>query len=223
MGRVNKRDIIRNVQQCVIQYDKNLCNQNLLFISIDKHKHLCAFECSFFARNFLHLTGLRFHDTETSSNAKHFTEATNAEFFYRKCLEQRLGEDDIEVPSGGLAELKLQVLPYLLKENLSATMVGDYNSYNPRLYTEKLAGNLYATMGFTTDVTTNRLVPNTVLKRDITSVATPYSRVIGVCRKPIHETLYNEVTYCAKQIPWEHIVVPSDFKYQYVLTLLHRI
>lgn len=43
--------------------------------------------------------------------------------------------------------MKMRVLPSLMKKNLSAKMLGDYNMSQPKLYTDKIAGSLSACMG----------------------------------------------------------------------------
>ena len=44
--------------------------------------------------------------------------------------------------------LKLDILPYVMNKSLSAGMIGDYNSANPKLYTEKLIGSVKACVEF---------------------------------------------------------------------------
>lgn len=50
--------------------------------------------------------------------------------------------DDFELSSDGTTQLKLQVLPSLIKSNLSANMIGNPDENRPKLYTEKLIGNI---------------------------------------------------------------------------------
>ena len=78
--------------------------------------------------------------------------------------------NDFEFAKDGTTQLKLEVMPRLISKNLSATMICDYNSRNPKLVTDKLAGSTAACMEFVTTGPADRYVPNTVLKPEPASV-----------------------------------------------------
>lgn len=196
---------------CAEQYRENLANKNLLFICQDRHKKINTIEFSFDASNFLHLTGLKVKKYKYKSNNE--DDAISAKTFYEKCLAHRLSVNDFEFAKDGTTQPKLEVLPRLISKNLSATMIGDYNSRNPKLMTDKLAGNTAACMGFVTTGSANRYVPNTVLKIDIRDYISNQMRVIAVYRKPMDVDLYNEITYCAKKIDWGTIKYPELYRY----------
>ena len=115
--------------------------------------------------------------------------------------------------------LKLDVLPHIICKNLHASMLGDYDSSKPRLYTEKLVGNTCACMGFTFDKKTCEYVPNTVVSEDIRNLASNNMRVIAVFRKDIGTERYEELTYTAKKVAWESIKLPEEYSY---LPLPHK-
>ncbi len=211
MGQYTKAQAISIVVNCAEQYRENLANKNLLFICQDKHKKITAVEFSFDASNFLHLTGLKV------KKPRHHTSGTgdtiSAKEFYEKCLAHRLSVNDFEFAKDGTTQLKLEILPRLISKNLSATMIGDYNSRNPKLVTDKLAGSVAACMGFVPTGPTDRYVPNTVLKVDIRDYISNQVRVIAVYRKPMDAERYEEATYFAKKIDWNAVSYPEQYSY----------
>lgn len=56
---MNKEKALKVILEAAKQYDKNLVNNNLLFVSCDKHRKINFFEAAFYASNFLHLAGIR--------------------------------------------------------------------------------------------------------------------------------------------------------------------
>lgn len=211
MGQYTKAQAISIVVACAEQYRENLANKNLLFICQDKHKRISAIEFSFDASNFLHLTGLKVKKHKYNGNDA--DDAISAKDFYEKCLAYRLSVNDFEFAKDGTTQLKLEVLPRLISKNLSATMIGDYNSRNPKLVTDKLAGSTAACMGFVPTGPSHRYVPNTVLKVDIRDYISNQVRVIAVYRKPMDAEQYDEATYFAKKIDWEAVIYPEKYNY----------
>ena len=122
-------------------------------------------------------------------------------------------DDDFVFAEDGTTEMKLDVLPGLLTKNLTAKMIGDYQSDKPKLHTEKLAGGVTACMGFRKNTPNTRYIPDTVLKDDIKKHTSGQVRVIACYRKPRAESQYSEITYLAKNIEWENIVFPSGYEY----------
>lgn len=217
MAKYTKEQALKVVVACAKQYRENLANKNLLFICQDKYKRVSTIEFSFDATNFLHLTGLKVKKPKYNANdmdsADNPDDTISAKEFYEKCLEHRLSTTDFEFAKDGTTPLKLDVLPRLISKDLSATMIGDYNSRNPKLVTDKLAGNIVACMGFVPTGPTGRYVPNTVLKADIRDYIGSFLRVIAVFRKPMDAELYTELTYAAKNIQWESIDFPARYEY----------
>lgn len=207
MGQYSKEEAIAIVVKCAEQYRDNLVKKNLLFICQDKHKEIHTIEFSFDASNFLHLTGLKI------KKRKGQDKPISAKAFYERCLAHKLSSDDFEFAQDGTTQLKLDILPRLISKNLSATMIGDYNSRNPKLVTDKLAGNTLACMGFVSTKPSGRFVPNTVLRMDIRNYVRNQSRVIAVYRKPTDSKKYEEITYLAKKVDWENIIFPDEYNY----------
>ncbi|MCD7834660.1 MAG: PBECR4 domain-containing protein [Lachnospiraceae bacterium] len=152
----SKDDAIRIVTKYSEIYEKELNGRNLLFLCVDKHKAVSYIEFAFHDYNYMHLTGLKpAYDGLTATD------------FYRRCLGHKLSTDDLVFAPDGTTPMKLDVLPFVICRNLSANMVGDFNSFHPKLYTEKVAGGTKAYIGFVKDVLSGEYVPNTVVKEDI--------------------------------------------------------
>lgn len=204
-----KSEAIKIIVACAEKYCAELEDRSLLFLCLDKNKHLVAHEFFFNGYNFLHLTGVKDSSCQDQMSAK---------LFYKKCLSHKLSPDDFEFAEDGTTLLKLQVLPKLMDKRLSASMIGDFNSNKPRLYTDKLAGSVKACIGFIMDGTSGQYVPNTVLQEDIRNYVGSYARVIGVFRKHKQEDGYSEVTYRANHVEWDRIYVPP--KYECLMSFL---
>jgi hypothetical protein len=129
-------------------------------------------------------------------------------------LKRRLSINDFELSIDGTTEMKLRVLPIILKsQSLSANMAGDYFSRKPVLLTDKLAGGVKGCVGFVYDDTLKCYVPNTVLNEDIRFNIRERQRVILAYKKDIEEGEYNERVYQAKKINWNTIELPDEYKY----------
>lgn len=200
MGSYSKEQAISIVVGCAEKYRDNLMNRSLLIAHSDKHKNLECIELTFDASNFMHLTGLKLN-------------GITADDFYDKCLSHRLSIDDFEFSNDGTTSLKLDVLPSVMTKKLSANMIGDYNSSNPKLYTEKLVGGEKACMGFVQSGARKRYVPNTLLKFDIRDISSNTRRIVAVFRKPRQQSNYEEITYRAKNFDWNAATLPGDYAY----------
>jgi len=93
---MTKTEALRIIHRGALQYQANLVNRNVLFVTLDKNKKIELFEVSFLPRNFLHLTGTQ---TKLSSVA-----------FYSMACRDRLSDRDISFASDGTTEKKLDVL-----------------------------------------------------------------------------------------------------------------
>ncbi len=150
---MKKSAALKIIFDCAEIYHNQLENNNLLFVfgTVKSTQYL---EAVFLARNFLHLTGVVYHKRSLE--------------FYNAALDKRLGISDFSLIPNGTSEMKLLVLPKLMEVYHSAKMIGDYNSTKFVLYTEKLAGNITACLGF---IRKGRYyIPNTALKEDIRDV-----------------------------------------------------
>lgn len=203
----NKNSALSIIFKAADEYEKNLRDNNLMFVCQDKHKRISFFEVEFNASNFLHLTGVKI-----SSHFKKNLNSNNefANKFYEKCLKRRLSVKDFYFAVDGTTQLKLDVLPALMKKNLSANSIGDLDAYTFKLYTEKIAGSTKGCMGFVTDQEVNKNIPNTVLKTDPRYLSKTPLRIIVTYRKKKSDTQYSEIVYLAKGILWKDIKFPSE-------------
>lgn len=196
----DKSEMLRIVVECAEKFEHELLNREFLVL-FDNRKEILSFEFRFNRNNFLHLTGLKLLNNITAND------------FYDRCRNHRLSINDFDAAADGTTQLKLEILPQIINKNLSAKMIGDYNSSLPKLYTEKLVGGEKACIGFVCDNITKCFVPNTLLKTDIRSLTYTVSRVVAVLRKNEADDHYNEVTYIAKNIKLADLRLPPQFDY----------
>lgn len=165
----------------------------------------------------MHLTGLkpahRIPTTTEFQSSRVINDKLTASDFYKRCLAHKLSKDDFVFSADGTTSMKLDVLPFIICKNLSANMIGNFNSPHPKLYTEKVAGGTKAYIGFIMDKISKEYVPNTVVKEDIRKNVTDYVRVIAVYRKEYNEKVYKERVYITKKFDWSGIEFPPDFSY----------
>lgn len=194
-----KKEALSVLFSCADKYKSELVNKSLLFVCVDKHSQVHCVEVTFDASNFKHMTGLR-----TSLDANHF---------FNLCLDRRLSEADFEFAKDGTTRLKLDVLPQLVRKDLSANMLGDYNSSHVKLQTDKLAGTVSSCIGFVRVEGSGRYVPNTVLKGDIRNKARNLCRIVLTYRKTRGEERYSEIVRCAKGVDWDKLKLPEEYAY----------
>lgn len=198
--QMRKEKAIKIISDCAKDYSTYLENQNLMFIFGDCDKP-CFFETVFLPRNFLHLTGIKLKNKESSGSSD----------FYKKALKGQLSSDDFSVSRDGTTEMKLTVLPQLMKIHTSAKMVGDYDFTKSVLYTEKIAGNIHACLGFAYDSKCNYYIPNTALREDIRNItAKPQQRILAILKKHISQSVYSEICYTAKKVDFDDIKIPTE-------------
>lgn len=201
---MDKRKAIQIITKAAETYHKNLEDQKVLFLYgipkevkeqiLGKRKVLSAirsYEVVFHRQNFLHLTGVRV-DSEKIKSSIHF---------YEKCLDKRLAEQDFSLAKDGSTRQKLDVLENMMKIKQSAMMIGDFTGKGPKLYSEKVAGNVCGCVGFVQDRHTGFNVPNTLLKKDIRDVtAIPVQKIYAVISKSYTEQKYSIVEKLDKSI-----------------------
>lgn len=196
MGQLSKQEAIRIVVSCAEAYKTELLNCDLLIVSKANNNRLNFLRVTFRKGNFLHLTGLK-------------TEVRAARFF-DMCIAHKLSPKVFEFASDGTTQLKLEVLPQLMRKDLSAKMIGDIDSRTPKLYTEKLVGNIRACIGLVNDSCT--YVPNTVLNHDMRDITSNRAQIVAVFRKSIEESQYFEVTY-KTQLDFSKCFFPEKHEY----------
>lgn len=201
---MDKKRAIQIMTKAAELYKDNLEDQKVLFLygvpsEIKKQlqqeeKNLCgikAYEVVFHRYNFLHLTGVKI-------NAK---EIKSAIHFYEKCLDKRLSENDFSFAKDGSSGQKLDILESMMLLKQSITMIGDFTDRGPKLYAEKIAGNVCGCIGFVKDKNTSLNVPNTLLKKDIRDVTSrPVQKVYAIFSKQYTEEKYSTLVKCDKDI-----------------------
>ena len=121
--------------------------------------------------------------------------------------------DDFEFREDKTTVWKMDVLPKLMSRNLSATMIGKYNSTMPLLFTEYLSGSASACMGFVRSDDDGCFVPNTTLKYDVRTLVHKADRIIVTYRRKRSDEKYAEIVYAAKKVDWNDIKLPEEFLY----------
>lgn len=199
---MTKTEALSIIFNCATAYQNELCGRNLLFICSDKHMRTFPLEVGFDYPQFLHLTGCKIVAPDL-----------NAREFYNRCLSKRISPKDFEFAEDGTTPLKMRVLPALVHKNCSAVMVGDFNSLNPKLYTEQIVGGTKGCMGFVRDHDTGEYLPNTILNSDIRNHVTVPYRILVTYRKMKGDVAYDEIVYAARHIQWETIRFPDGYEY----------
>ena len=183
---MQKQTIINKIIECAKLYDENLANKNIMFIY--KEDIIRNIETRFLKSNFMHLTGT-------------IAKKENANSFYSKCINKRLKEQDIEIRKDGNTINKIQVLERNVLINKNARIIGDFSKDNIYLYSEKLIGDTYSSLGFIKSQ--NYFIPNTSLKIDIRKISQKTSKIICILSKEIQEKKYNKITYLNKNYETE--------------------
>ncbi len=199
---MDKKRAISIITKAAKLYSKNLEDQKVLFVyavpsainkqlteKTDKIDEFSFYETVFHRSNFLHLTGVTLNSNTTKS----------AISFYDKCIEGRLAEEDFYFAKDGSTEQKLEVIESMMNIKKVATMIGDFTDKGPKLYSNKVAGNICACIGFVKDSYTKLNVPNTLLKKDIRDVsAKPHQKIYAVLSKRYSDEKYNVIEKCDK-------------------------
>ncbi len=168
---------------------------NVAFVYDEAHK-LRVMETVFLAENYLHLTGVEAHRGISASR------------FFELCLDEKLSINDFDLKDF-TTELKLSVFDRFINIDSNAKMLGDFNLQRPKLYTEKLVGNIYACIGFVKGGD-QYYIPNTSLKEDIRDVVTHANRVIAIYSKGIQNRFYDSLLYQAKGVILDEKILPKE-------------
>ncbi len=87
----------------------------------------------------------------------------------------------------------------MLKKN--ATMIGEFTDRGPKLFSEKVAGNVCGCIGFVQDKNTKLNVPNTLLKKDIRDITVqPTYKIYAVLSKNYKDDKYSNLIKIDKSI-----------------------
>ncbi len=182
-------DIFNTVSKCLKEYDKNLKNTKVMFVIENKDRTLSKEEVYFPRSSYKHLTGVSIIEKSTGKSL-------NAYEFYDILKDERLNlKEYIIKEKDSTTDLKLQVLPQLMRIDRMANMFGEFSNFNIFLQTEKIAGNINACMGFIKDNESNTYIPNTSLKKDIRNITNNRNKIVAIFKKDITEKLYKNITY----------------------------
>ena len=198
---MNKEAAIKIIRECAFEYESNLVNRNILFV-FGAVNSLEFFDVLCLSHNFMHLTGIIAAGSLNSIN------------FYNMTLDGRLAPELFELNKDGTTEMKLSVLRHAMNIHKNAKMVGDYNASKIMLNTEKIIGNVTASLGFVLSKEyPDFFVPNTVLREDIRNIVhKPTKRVLAIFIKDKNADTYVECTYVAKGISLEELLTHETLK-----------
>lgn len=140
--KFTREEARKRVLNCAKQYQQKLLNRKLLIIYRDRKDNVIRYiEVIFYERNYQHLTGLELMDKQ--GNVLH-NQSVN---FYRKCIENKLGLDEIRFKTDGTTQLKLLALSALMDVTKITKITGDYNNVRPYLYVDKVIGGVNFCLG----------------------------------------------------------------------------
>ncbi len=197
---MEKKESIKIIVKCANIYKTSLLNNNVMFVYHDRQNdNYNFFEAAFIPGNFCHMTGVV------------CKEGLRPNDFFNKCISHRLKEDDFEFREDGTTEMKLSVLPEVIKIHTSSRMTGTYAGTGLNLYTDRLAGGTNGCMGFKKDESTDYYAPNTVLKQDIRNVTyDPQHRIVATFVKKITDDKYNVLSYTAKKFDISELTMVTE-------------
>ena len=185
---LRQREILNTVYKCLKDYDQNLKNKKIMFVVEMKDKNLIKEEIYFPKSSYCHLTGVIILDC----NGR----ILNSFEFYNLIKKGTITFNKYKIISrNNTMDLKLQVLPQLMKIDRMATMIGDFNNSNLYLQTKKIIGNVNTCMGFIKDSKSNLYIPNTTLKSDIRDITENTNKIVAILKKDANKILYDEMTY----------------------------
>lgn len=199
-----KKEALRIIIMSAKEYDKRLEGLNYLFIYRNRVKNeIEYFEAAFLSRNFQHLTGVDFLDAEGNLRK-------NSVFFYHKCLDNTLTEDEIRFKEDGTTPLKLEALPKLVQFLRFSKMTALYNGIRPKLAVERVAGTVNYCLGFIKSG--DYYVPGSCLLEDIRKLGDSPSRILAIMSKKANKTepIYKEIRYVAKGVPLDKLKMHEE-------------
>lgn len=189
-ANLDKKEILKILKENAIKYNENLKDNNLLIL-YQKEQKIEYIEILFLARNFMHLTGVKYYDK--------FGRYMKANQFFQACLKNKLSEKNIKIKKDGTTQLKLQILSQLIHIDKKSKMIGIYNQSNRKLTTEILLGNIHMCLGLIKS-TGNYYLPNSLMKEDIRKrVIKPY-KIVGILKKNTKEEKYQKTIYLNEKI-----------------------
>ena len=183
-------------------YKKKLENENMLVIYKVNNNDFDYIEIAFEGNNYQHLTGIELID-------EHRTVLDfQAENFYRKCLENRLGSEEIAFKKDGTTHLKLEALPSIMNVYSVTKITGDYNGKQPFLCFDKTIGNINVCLGIRLG-DDGLYHPVSALKKDIRELSDNPLQVIAVFTKNSEIEIFSQIRHVAKGVNLNNLNFPE--------------
>ncbi len=205
MRSYTKEEARTIAMQCAKVYNKKLVGKKFIFIYRDKlDNDVKFFEVYFGKENYQHLTGLELIDEE--GNVREHV----AELFFVKCVNNRLGKNEIQFKNDGTTNLKLAALPALMNIQGVTKIVGDYNGSRPYLVADKLVGNVNFCLGLLQDLNNDYYVPASSLLEDIKKLTNAPSQVLAIFSKENFEHTYKKICHVAKGLNLNNLKIPKE-------------
>lgn len=201
--KFTREEARKRVLNCAKQYQQKLLHKKLLIIYRERKDNTIRYiEVVFHERNYQHLTGLELID----SNGKVLrNQSLN---FYRKCIENKLGKNEIQFKADGTTHLKLLALPILMDVTKITKITGDYTNARPYLFVDKLIGGVNFCLGLRKE--DQVYVPSSALLEDIKRLTDTPSQVLAILEKKTDEEIYSSVKHVAKGLYLNNIKLPEE-------------
>lgn len=199
---MDKEDALAIIFKCVDVYKTNLLNTSVLFVYKESKTNANFLEVTFLKNNFLHMTGLNVSEKNISANE-----------FFNRCLTRRLKISDFEFSEDGMSTVKLSILHKLLSNIECSNMIGTFDSFRPKLYTEKIAGSIFSCMGFVKVNDKKTYIPNTVLCGNVKDFSNETKQIIATFKKKRNSEAYKDLVYKTKNCNIDGIEFPDEIKY----------
>lgn len=201
--KFTKEDARRRVLNCAKQYQQKLLNKKLIIIYRERNDNMIRYiEVAFHERNYQHLTGIELVDS--GGNVLHH-QAVN---FYRKCIGNKLGIDEIQFKEDGTSQLKLLALPALMDVTKITKITGDYNNARPYLFVDKVIGGVNFCLGLTKEE--SEYVPSSALLEDIKTLTNAPSQVLAIFEKDFDNKIYETLKHVAKGLNLNNLKLPDE-------------
>lgn len=201
--RFTKEDARRRVLNCAKQYQQKLLNKKMIIIYRERRDNVIHFiEVVFHEWNYQHLTGLELVDKK-GNVLRH--QSMN---FFRKCVDNKLGLEELRFKQDGTTQLKLAALPVLMDVTKITKITGDYNNVRPYLFVDKVMGGVNFCLGLSKE--DDVYVPSSALLEDIKKLVDTPSQVLAILEKGIQADKYDTVKHVAKGLNLNKIVLPQE-------------
>lgn len=201
--KFTKEEARRRVLNCAKIYQKKLLNKKMLIIYRDRLDNMIRYiEVEFYARNYQHLTGIELIDSDGRVICN---QSVN---FFRKCIENKLGNNEIRFKSDGTTHLKLLALPTLMDVSKITKITGDYNDKRPYLMVDKVMGGINFCLGLNKE--NEVYVPASALLENIKNLTDTPSQVLAIFEKDKDSDKYSIIKNVAKGLNLNNIHLSDE-------------